>query len=87
MTLPRLTRRLAHTMTTSVSPADIPTLSQLYHHDLTNPVNVKHKYAFRKQLNDRISIWRGDITKLEVGQESAIFLPTDSPPTIYSRQT
>ncbi|OXG10279.1 LRP16 family protein [Cryptococcus neoformans Tu259-1] len=65
MTLPRLTRRLAHTMTTSVSPADIPTLSQLYHDDLTNPVNVKHKYAFRKQLNDRISIWGGDITKLE----------------------
>lgn len=74
-------------MTTSVSPADIPTLSQLYHHDLTNPANVKHKYAFRQQLNDKISIWRGDITKLEVGQESAIFIsPADSPPTIYSRQ-
>lgn len=56
-------------MPTSTSPADIPTLSQLYHDNLTNTTIVKpssSKYAFKKQLNDRISIWRGDITKLEV---------------------
>ncbi|KIR27110.1 LRP16 family protein [Cryptococcus deuterogattii LA55] len=55
-------------MPTSTSPADIPTLSQLYHDNLTNTTTVKpssSKYAFKKQLNDRISIWRGDITKLE----------------------
>lgn len=64
MTLPRLASRLAKTMT----PADIPTLSQLYRHDHTNALNpTKPKYEFTKQLNDRVSIWRGDITKLEVG--------------------
>lgn len=62
MTLPRLASRLAKTMT----PADIPTLSQLYRHDHTNALNpTKPKYEFTKQLNDRVSIWRGDITELE----------------------
>lgn len=54
-------------MRTSASPADIPTLSQLYHDQNLKSATAKaSKYAFNKQLNDRISIWRGDITKLEV---------------------
>ncbi|KAE8540616.1 hypothetical protein D1P53_002979 [Cryptococcus gattii VGV] len=59
-----LTRSYIH-MRTSTSPADIPTLSQLYHDDLKSATAKATKYAFKKQLNDRISIWRGDITKLE----------------------
>ncbi|XAO26751.1 hypothetical protein I312_105591 [Cryptococcus bacillisporus CA1280] len=52
-------------MRTSTSPADIPTLSQLYHDHLKSATAKASKYAFKKHLNDRISIWRGDITKLE----------------------
>ncbi|KIR76655.1 LRP16 family protein [Cryptococcus gattii EJB2] len=54
-------------MPTSTSPADIPTLSQLYHDQnlKSAPAKATKKYAFKKQLNDRISIWRGDITQLE----------------------
>lgn len=60
-------------MRTSTSPADIPTLSQLYHDHLKSATAKASKYAFKKHLNDRISIWRGDITKLEVRHSPSSF--------------
>ncbi|WVW80240.1 hypothetical protein I302_102218 [Kwoniella bestiolae CBS 10118] len=58
-----LTTRRTRTMTTS--PQDIPTLAELYTSNEIPESENGPKYTYSRDLNERVSIWRGDITKLE----------------------
>ncbi|WWC68550.1 uncharacterized protein I206_102479 [Kwoniella pini CBS 10737] len=49
----------------TTSPNDIPTLADLYNSNEISKANDDSKYNYDEALNKRISIWRGDITKLE----------------------
>ncbi|WWC96848.1 hypothetical protein V866_003723 [Kwoniella sp. B9012] len=49
----------------TTSPKDIPTLSDLYSSNEIPQAENESKYGYDEGLNKRVSIWRGDITKLE----------------------
>ncbi|WWD16423.1 hypothetical protein CI109_100849 [Kwoniella shandongensis] len=48
-----------------VSPSNIPTLEQLYKSNEIPEPEDKSRYGYDESLNKRVSIWRGDITKLK----------------------
>ncbi|OCF75082.1 LRP16 family protein [Kwoniella mangroviensis CBS 8886] len=49
----------------TTSPKDIPTLSEWYASNETPQTEDEPKYNHDEGLNRRVSIWRGDITKLQ----------------------
>lgn len=52
----------------STSPDDIPTLSDLYSKGKLAGSDEPLKYEFDESINDRVSIWRGELAKTTGGK-------------------